>query len=197
MQKKLFETIRIQDGRAIHLSYHNDRCNHSRKALFGAEDTIDLAEHLPNLPVKGLYRAKVIYDAKNIHTTYTLYRPKKIAQIRLFETDLNYPHKYLDRQTLDQALAQYPDCDEILFVRQGLLTDTTIANIALRQAGTWYTPTTPLLPGTARARLLDEGRITLRDIPASEIAQYDGLALMNAMIGFYEIDLSPTKIKPL
>jgi len=190
MQKQLFETLRIQDGKAMHLSYHNDRCNQSLKALFTAENAIDLAEHLPDLPVKGLYRAKVIYDAKSIHATYTLYRPKKIARIRLVETDLSYPHKYLDRQVLDQALARYPGYDEILFTRQGLLTDTTIANIALRQEGTWYTPTTPLLPGTTRARLLDEGRLILRNIPASEITRYDGLALMNAMIGFYEIDLS-------
>ena len=194
MQKKLFETIRIQDGKAMHLSYHNDRCNQSRKVLFAAENTIDLAEHLPDLPVKGLYRAKIIYDAKNIHTTYTLYRPKKIGRIQLLETALRYPHKYLDRVALDQALVQHPDCDEVLFTRQGLFTDTTIANIALRQAGIWYTPATPLLPGTTRARLLGEGRIALRDIPASTIAAYDGLALMNAMIGFYEIDLSVLKM---
>ncbi len=190
MQRQLFETIRIQDGKAMHLSYHNDRCNRSRKALFAVENTIDLAKYLQDLPTKGLYRAKVTYGAKSIHTTYTLYRPKKIAQIQLSETDLKYPHKYLDRQALDQALADYSDGDEILFTQQGLLTDTTIANIALRQAGIWYTPTTPLLPGTTRARLLDEGRLILRNIPASEITRYDGLALMNAMLGFYEIDLS-------
>ena len=194
MQKKLFETIHIQDGKALHLSYHNDRCNRSRKLLFGAKDSINLAVCLQDLPAKGCYRAKVIYDAKNIHTTYTLYRPKKIAQIQLCETDLKYPHKYLDRQALDQALAGYSDGDEILFTRQGLLTDTTIANVALRQAGIWYTPATPMLPGTTRARLLDEGRIVLRDMPASTIAAYDGLALMNAMIGFYEIDLSALKM---
>ncbi len=194
MQKKLFETIHIQDGKALHLSYHNDRCNRSRKLLFGARGRIDLTEHLRDLPTKGLYRAKVIYDAKNIHTTYTLYRPKKIARVRLLETALNYSHKYLDRKALNQALTQYPDFDEMLFAREGLLTDTTIANIALRQAGIWYTPARPMLPGTTRARLLDEGRIVLRDMPASTIAAYDGLALMNAMIGFYEIDLSALKM---
>ena len=194
MQTKLFETIRIQDGKALHLSYHNDRCNRSRKLLFGAEERIDLAEFLQNLPSSGLYRAKIIYDAKSVHTSYTIYRPRKTTLMRLLETDLSYPHKYLDRQVLDQALAQHADCDEILFTRRGLLTDTTIANVALRQAGIWYTPATPLLPGTTRARLLDEGRIALRDIPVSTIAAYDGLALMNAMIGFYEIDLSVLKM---
>ena len=100
------------------------------------------------------------------------------------EADISYEHKYLDRTALETLLADAKGCDEILITREGLLKDTSIANIALRQRGVWYTPATPLLPGTTRARLLREGRLIPREIHTDDLAQYDGFALMNAMIGF-------------
>jgi len=157
--------------------------------LFGREEPIDLAPHLQDMPKKGLCRAKVIYDEKSISTYYYIYKAKKIAKIKCIEATFNYPHKYLDREKIDTLLVLHPNYDELILTHNGLLTDATIANIALRQEGIWYTPTTPLLPGTTRARLLDEGKIIPRAISVSEIAHYDGLALMNAMIGFYEIDM--------
>ena len=42
-------------------------------------------------------------------------------------------------------------------MKQGLLTDTSIANIALSDGTHWYTPAHPLLKGTKRAALLEEG----------------------------------------
>ena len=64
------------------------------------------------------------------------------------------------------------------------MTDTTIANIAFFDGKTWFTPTTPLLQGTTRARLIDEGFLKLRDIKKEDIKEYSRFALMNAMIGF-------------
>ena len=49
------------------------------------------------------------------------------------------------------------DKDDILIVKNGLLTDTSIANIALYDGNDWYTPLHPLLKGTKRAELLDKG----------------------------------------
>ena len=184
----LFETIRIEEGVTANLPYHNARLNHTRKALFDSEEPIDLSEHLQNIPQKGLYRAKVIYDKKSIKAYYYIHKPKIIKKIKLVEAAFGYPYKYLDREEIDTLLETTHGADEIILTQDGLLTDTTIANIALRQEGIWYTPSTPLLPGTTRARLLDEGKIIPRDIPVSEIVHYDGLALMNAMIGFYEIE---------
>jgi len=185
-----FETIRIEEGVAANLPYHNARFNRTRKALFGIEEPVDLGELLQNIPPKGLYRAKVVYDKKSIKPFYHIYKPKTIEKIRLVKTTLSYPHKYLDREAFNTLLETAPETDEIILARNGLLTDTTIANLALRQDGVWYTPATPLLPGTTRARLLNQGKIIAKEIPASKIAQYDGLALMNAMIGFYEIEIS-------
>ncbi len=204
---KLFETIRIQDGTPQHLHYHDLRLNHTRKALFGIDRETTLAEHLTQLPPKGLYRAKVIYDAERISVHYYRYRPKSITTLYLTEADIDYSYKYLDRTPFAKLLsprAPLPTVkhaphsspftihyslftihySDILITQNGLLTDTTIANIALREDGVWYTPATPLLPGTTRARLLDSGRLRLRDIHKDTLSRYDGFALMNAMIGF-------------
>ena len=192
---QLFETIRIEDGIAHHLKYHNIRLNSSRKKLFGTQDTIDLADYLMDIPTSGLYRAKVIYGNDILNTTYYPYKAKEIGGISLKESAINYAHKYTDRDDIDALLDSASGYDEIIMVRDGLLTDTTIANIALRQDGIWYTPAKPLLHGTTRARLIDEGHIKPRDITYCNIDSYDALALMNAMIGFKTLNLQLQKIQ--
>jgi len=190
---QLFETIRITDGIAHNLTYHNDRLNRTRRELWSCDDTIDISDYLTDIPSTGLYRAKLIYDKNSLNTTYYIYKAKIIHSISLLEANVEYSYKYTDRDTLDTLLDSQTSSDEIIISVDGLLTDTTIANIALRQHGIWYTPAKPLLRGTTRARLLDEGQIIARDIRSEDIASYDGLALMNAMIGF--VELNHIKIK--
>ena len=181
---ELFETIRIEDGVAYHLEYHNYRLNKSRHELFGSTDTIDIAQILVDIPTSGIYRAKLIYNVSILSINYYSYTPRVTKSISIVSTDINYSYKYLDRATIDEIRIRYPESDEILLSQDGLLTDSTIANIALSKDGRWYTPTKPLLEGTTRARLIDSGYLTTRDIEVSTIECYDGLALMNAMIGF-------------
>ncbi|NKQ40899.1 MAG: hypothetical protein HF962_04940 [Sulfurovum sp.] len=181
---KCFETIHIENAKPRHLKYHNYRLNKTRQELFGINRSIDIANYLTGIPSQGLYRAKVIYDDNNINTNYYIYKAKNIQTFRLIETNIDYRYKYLDRTQLDSLRETHQDSDELIILNDGLVTDTTISNIALRENGIWYTPAKPLLGGTTRARLLDEDKLHLRNIKVSELAKYDGLALMNAMIGF-------------
>ena len=84
------------------------------------------------------------------------------------------------------TIARFPD---VLIVRNNLLTDTSIANVALEKEGVWYTPRTPLLKGTKRALLLEQGVLTECDIPSDEISSYSHIALFNAMIDFQSLVL--------
>jgi branched-subunit amino acid aminotransferase/4-amino-4-deoxychorismate lyase len=45
-----------------------------------------------------------------------------------------------------------------------------------------------LLQGTARAFLLENHMLKETEIKAQDLAHFDKIALMNAMIGFYVID---------
>ncbi|HUO86481.1 MAG TPA: aminotransferase class IV, partial [Thermoanaerobaculia bacterium] len=58
-----------------------------------------------------------------------------------------------------------------------------IANLAVRLGGRWWTP--PLdsgcLPGVYRAELLARGELAERPIAIDELAEAEGLALLNAV----------------
>jgi len=179
----LLETIKIEEGEVCNLPYHQQRCNTARHTLFHAEDTLDLAAAITP-PTEGIYRCRILYHTSIEHIEYLPYRPKEIGKLRVVPSTIDYRYKYADREVFKQLLERYPDVDEVIIEKEGLLTDTTIANIAFFDSGTWYTPKTPLLAGTMRAKLLDNGLLVPRDIPKTSLHRYTQVALINAMIGF-------------
>jgi len=181
--KQLLETIKIEDGEVSNLSYHQARCDESRKALFNSTDTLDLSS-LIQAPPKGLYRCRILYDEKIHSIEYIPYIPKEIHTLKIISSDLEYDYKYANRDALNKLLQTHTDADDILIEKEGYLTDTTIANIAFYDGKQWFTPEKPLLKGTMRAKLLDEGFLHTRKIKKEEITDYTHVALMNAMIGF-------------
>ncbi len=184
MAKTLLETIRIEEGKAHNLHYHQARFDRSRKALFRATTSIELQKHIVP-PKEGLYRCRILYMEDIESVEYLPYTPKTVNRLKVVRNDtLEYRYKYADRTPLDAMLEAHPDADEIIIEQNGLLTDTTIANIAFYDGSRWLTPKTPLLEGTMRASLLESGKLRKADIRAHDIARYTHVALMNAMIGF-------------
>jgi len=179
----LLETIKIEDGEVSNLSYHQARCDESRKALFHSTDTLDLSS-LIQAPQKGLYRCRILYDKKMHSVDYIPYVAKEIHNLKIISSNLTYNYKYANREALNTLLQNQKDIDEIIIEKEGYLTDTTMANIAFYDGKTWFTPENPLLKGTMRAKLLDEGFLHTRNIKKEEIHDYTQVALMNAMIGF-------------
>ena len=179
----LLETIKIEDGEVSNLSYHQARCDESRKALFNSTDTLDLSS-LIQAPPKGLYRCRILYDEKIHSIEYIPYSSKEIHTLKIISSDLEYDHKYANRDALNKLLQTHTDADDILIEKEGYLTDTTIANIAFYDGKQWFTPEKPLLKGTMRAKLLDEGFLHTRNIKKEDLSNYTHVALMNAMIGF-------------
>lgn len=183
----LLETIRCVEGEALHLSYHQKRLDKSCQAL-GISQEYNLAA-LITPPGHELYRCRFLYDAKGYAIEYHPYTPKKIASLKLLTCDtLEYPLKYADRERLTALLEQRGICEDVLIVKNNLLRDTTIANIALYIDGKWLTPESPLLEGTTRERLLDEKFLTPAPLAPEDIARASKIALMNAMIGFIEVE---------
>jgi len=78
-------------------------------------------------------------------------------------------------------MKQKEECDDIIIIKNGLLTDASIANLILFDGKNWITPETPLLPGTCRERLLNAGLITKRKIHPDDLKYYQGVKLINAM----------------
>ena len=89
---------------------------------------------------------------------------------------------------LNELLAQKGDCDEILIIKNGYVTDCSIGNLIFRQGTQWFTPDTPLLEGTQRAKLLTQGRIKVRSILATDLHLFEEVRLINALNGLEEIN---------
>lgn len=191
------ETIRILKGVPCHLPYHTSRINATLRALGSRQGHIDLADIIrPQPSGHGVQKCRVVYDRNGItDITCHPYTMRPVASLRLVTDDeARYPLKSTDRSVLTRAFDRRGDCDDIIIVRHGLLTDTSIANIALHDGDRWYTPASPLLPGTTRARLIDEGIISPRDIAASELDRYTAITLFNAMIAPFCITLARAAI---
>lgn len=187
--QKLLETIKIVEGQPQFLAFHNQRVNTSRKILFGRHEKLDLADFIHFPPQKGIYRCRVIYSAQIEHIEYVEYCARIFKRFRLVEADsFQYDFKYLDRTVFDELSAGQGDVDDILIVKKGLVTDTSIANVAFWRENQWITPKTPLLQGTTRRRLLQEGQLVEGDITVEELKGISKMAIMNALIGFQRID---------
>ena len=181
VKNTLFETIKVEDGKAFNLEWHNRRFNKGRQELFKTSSKLDLQAFITP-PKRGLYRCKIIYNKDVQSVEYFPYEAKNFQSFKIVNSQINYTYKYTDRSALEE-LSQN-NYDEIIIEKNGFLTDTSIANIAFYDGKDWLTPDTPLLEGTTRARLIEEGFLKLSKIKKENIKNYSYFSLMNAMIGF-------------
>jgi len=186
--KKLFETIKIVNGEPKFLEFHNQRLNTARQLLFGIHEKIDLKQVLKNTPAQGVFRCKIIYSDDIESIEYIPYYKRYFKTFKIIENnEISYEFKYFDRNSIDMLLKSRGQADDILIIKQGFVTDTSIANVAFWQGKKWITPDTPLLKGTARARFLKSGKISESPIKSSDLKFFSKMAIMNALLGFYEI----------
>jgi para-aminobenzoate synthetase/4-amino-4-deoxychorismate lyase len=114
-------------------------------------------------------------------------RPSVAVAIDREPVDTSSPflfHKTTRRAVYDERRARHPDADDVLLINDHAeLTESTIANVAVKLDGIWYTPPVEAgcLPGVYRAVLLKEGRLTERRIPVTDLERCDGIALLNSV----------------
>src|SRR5665647_2632970 len=102
------------------------------------------------------------------------------------------PFKMADRTDYQNVFSKRDNCDDVLLVKNGLLTDTSYCNIALFDGVQWFTPKTPLIQGVNRAQLLADGRLLAKDIKLDELLNFQRISLFNALneFGTIEIEIS-------
>ena len=183
MNSTCIETIKSVDGEIFHIEYHQERYE-TVLSSFGIDEFKNLSEFL-NPPKWGVYRCRIVYDSTNISVTYHEYKKREITTLKLiFDNDIEYRFKSTDREGIDSLFSQKDEGDEILIIKNLLITDTSIANIAFYKDGIWLTPKNPLLKGTTRERLLREGKVVEADIRVQELRSFSQVALLNAMVDF-------------
>jgi 4-amino-4-deoxychorismate lyase len=62
------------------------------------------------------------------------------------------------------------------------VTDSYYANVIFSDGDQWYTPYQPLLQGTKRQQLIDQGVVHPIPIGVKDIARFQRIQLINAMI---------------
>ncbi|HEY9005937.1 aminotransferase class IV [Ohtaekwangia sp.] len=191
----LIESIKLLDGKYYNLSHHEQRMNRSLKYLCGTHDYIDLEEFLSNIdkPEQGLFKCRIVYDDVAREVEFLPYEYKKISSLRIVEHDrINYEFKYTDRKLINRLFDLRKDCDDILIVKRGFVTDSSYSNIVFRKNKHWVTPWSALLKGTQRQKLLEQNIIEEDDIRIEDIRSFESFKLINAMFEFdgEEIDVS-------
>jgi len=187
---KLLETILIRDGKVHYLHYHQQRLQRSYHELFSTQAPFHLKELIKVPKDHQSYRCRVIYDQENISIEYIPYLTTLKQSYELIEIDFDYTHKYLNRDCINHAMKNLKKDCEAVFVKNDLITDTSIANVACLINNQWLTPKKPLLRGTTRERLLDEKKLILADISVKDFKNSDKIAFFNALTGFYELPIS-------
>lgn len=138
------------------------------------------------------YKARVVYGEQGIEAVeYAPYSMRNINSLQVVEDDMIvYDYKSTDRSHINALVAQKGECDEIIIVKHGLLTDTSFTNLAIFDGKQWITPRHPLLPGTKRAALLDKGIIREADITLEDLRNANKISLFNAMVEFGEMEIA-------
>jgi len=101
-------------------------------------------------------------------------------------------HKTTHRRVYDDALAQHPECDEVLLHNpRGELTELARGNLVLRIDGQYLTPpvSAGLLAGTYRAELLERDRIREARLPIAELERASAAFLINSVRGWVRLEL--------
>lgn len=191
------ESIRYEDG-VFHLEdYHERRILHTLETV-GLAPKFRLEEVLKGVqgPAgSGRYKFRMVYDQNILSHGFSHYEFRQIRSLKLVqEDDMEYETKKEDRSKLEGLMGRRGECDDIVIVRKGVVTDASYANLVFRRGAEWVTPVQPLLRGVMRQFLLDRHQVKEEVILAGEIRSYDGCKLVNAMMGMEMPEISTTNI---
>lgn len=176
------------------LNYHLQRLQDSAiyfsiaLAIEEVKNKLDaLAISLPHKPHKirllVAQDGKITWEAKILDATK---QPVKLS-LAASPVDATNPflyHKTTNRQLYDRARSASLDCDNVLlYNEQGEITETCIGNIVVQMHGELLTPPVKsgLLPGTFRAHLLAEGKITEQTIALEDLPKCDRIYVVNSV----------------
>lgn len=187
------ETIRLEGGRFHLLALHQARMEATVREVYGEEAAGrigQIAEKLSDIaPGSGCFKCRVVYDSEIRRVEVLPYSPRDVRSLRVVVApgELDYHLKSCDRSELAALSAMKGNCDEVIIVRDGLITDTSYTNLVFIGEDGMYTPRRPLLRGVMRESLLEAGRIREADLRLDDIRPGNRLgiravALINALL---------------
>jgi 4-amino-4-deoxychorismate lyase len=193
----LIESIKLLDGKFYNLAYHERRMIRSLRSLFGGNEPMALEKFVKDsgFPQKGLYKCRVVYDTSSMEKTFTPYVPKPVRRLRVVTDNfVSYPFKFADREALNLLSGKRGDCDDVLIIKNGKVTDCSYSNIVFCKGAHWFTSDSPLLEGTMRQNLIDKNKIRVTEILQKDIRSFDTFKIINAMLEFESPEIEVSEI---
>lgn len=185
----LFESLCVLDGEILNSKYHIARFRSSYESYYSHTPPYELLSSIciPSEYTKGKVKLRIDYNETTYSTVFSYYKPREINTLNLIQCDdIDYSLKYADRSKLNALASQCVPADEVLIVKNGELSDTSFSNIIFLLGDKWITPLNPLLNGTCRQRLIDEGIISPESIRIDDLKLCSKFMLINAMNDFAE-----------
>lgn len=185
----LIETIKFENGKFANLELHQIRMNNARNLLFGCNDNVDLhaelRKYINNHQKESIQKCRIIYNKQIENIEFHPYIFPNIKSLKIvFSNQIDYSFKYENREIINRLFAQRQNCDDILIIKDGLITDTSYCNILFYNGKKWLTPQKPLLKGVQRQFLMDNEIIETANITISDLQKFTKARLINAMIDF-------------
>jgi 4-amino-4-deoxychorismate lyase len=182
---RLIETIKISDGKPENIFWHNQRFNTSRQDLFGIHEKLNL-ETLILIPEeyrKGEVKCRIGYgyDLEFIEFEPYIFRPVRTLQL-VYDEEIQYKYKFSDRSHISILFSKRGANDDILIVKNGLICESSHCNVVFSDGEKFFTPSSPLLKGTKRAKYLAEGKIQEKNIRVEDIHDSQEIHLINAFL---------------
>jgi len=191
---QFIETICYEHGLFRRLDLHNERCNRTRLHFFGLQPDIRIELHLAIPPplINETVKCTLTYGIDILSIEYVAYKIRPLNSLQIVVDDtINYAFKYADRSGLTKLLEKRGQDDDILIVKNGLLTDISYANIIYLYKNKWYSQQNPLLFGTRLQHYLKEGRITPALLTPEDLPKFTEARIINAMISIEESPVIP------
>ncbi len=187
---ELIETMLVTNSNIKNFKYHLKRVENTFKFFkwkFNQKEWEKLKEKF-TFKQKPL-RVRVTYNQFGIKEIELFdIKKREFKKFKTIDINFNYSFKYKNRKNFENLYQKYPNFDEFILVKNGLITDTTISNLAFFTGKEWLSPKNPLLKGTVREKLLNEKKIKLTDIHKADLKYFKKIAMINAILGFREIE---------
>lgn len=183
------ETIRYAEGRFHLLDLHNKRMAATMYEVYGIagsqvpvlQDTL----HRLHIDVPGgVFKYRIIYDTKIRKIEFEAYTPRIVRSLMTVNAPQNFDYrlKQADRTALTSLTEKKGACDEILIIKNGLITDTSYSNIVFKGSSGIYTPRNPLLNGVMRQHLLINKDIVEYNLTVNDILPGNSLGITEAYL---------------
>ncbi len=188
---RFIESIQLKDGQLKHLALHLKRMERTTQTYYNKFIIFDkkVIEKAAKNYSKGVFKCRIVYTQQIEEITFKPYQVRPINTLQLVESQLDYTLKYEDRTTLNFLFKQRGNYDDVIIVKDGLITDGSYTNLAFYDGKNWWTPATPLLKGIQREVLILEGKIREKIIPVSDLSNFQKVKLFNAMMDW---EVAPT-----